>query len=105
MSAPLRTADRINRTLLEAHLWAVDRGITKTYASDVVEAVNAFLRGLEADGAILGGQCWADAELNTAESVAAGRIYFDFQFTPSYPAERVTFRSRLVDDYVETIFT
>ena len=101
----VRTADRINRTLLEAHLWAVDRNVTRTYATEVVESVNAFLRGLEADGAILGGQCWADAELNTPQSVAAGRIYFDFRFTPAYPAERVTFRSRIVDDYVESIFT
>ncbi len=101
----VRTADRINRALLEAHLWAVDRSITRTYTAEVVESANAFLRELEADGAILGGECWADGELNTPAAVAAGRNYFDVRFTPSYPAERVTFRSRLVDDYVETIFT
>ena len=100
----VRTADRINRALLESHLWAVDRNIRATYVSSVIESVNSFLRDLQRDGAILGGTCWADRELNTPASVAAGRIWFDFDFTPAYPAERVTFRSRLVDRYVETIF-
>ena len=100
----VRTADRINRALLAAHLWAVDRNIRRTYVASIVESVNAFLRDLQAQGAILGGQCWADRELNTDESIAAGRVYFDFDFTPAYPAERITFRSHLTDDYVETIF-
>ena len=100
----VRTADRINRALLAAHLWAVDRNITRTYREEVVESVNAFLRSLVALGAILGGRSWADPELNDAAAIAAGRIYFDFDFTPAYPAERITFRSRITDRYVETIF-
>ena len=100
----VRTADRINRTLLAAHLWAVDRNITRTYREEVVESVNAFLRSLVVQGAILGGRSWADPELNDAAAIAAGRIYFDFDFTPAYPAERITFRSRITDRYVETIF-
>lgn len=100
----VRTHARITRALLDAHLWAVDRNISRTYVSDVVESVNAFLRELESRGAILGGRCWADPELNPNAQVAGGRVYFDFDFTPAYPAERVTFRSHLVDDYVETIF-
>ena len=99
----VRIADRLNEAILRSHLWAVDRNITRTYVSDVVESVNAYLRQLAADGAILGGSCWADPELNTPESVASGRVYFDFDFTPAGPAERITFRSRLVDDYAETI--
>ena len=104
MGVPERRADRINRALLAAHLWAVDRNIGRTFVSEVVESVSAFLRGLQAQGAILGGRCWSDRELNTDESVAAGKLYIDFDFTPAYPAERITFRSRITDDYVETIF-
>jgi phage tail sheath protein FI len=99
-----RTADAINETILEAHLWAVDRGITKTYLQDVIEGVNAYLRTLQAKGAILGGSCWADPELNTPENIANGNVIFDFDFTPPYPAERVTFRSHLVNDYIKEIF-
>ena len=100
----VRTADRINESILEAHLWAVDRNITRTYVSDVVESVSAFLRGLVAQGAILGGRCWADPDLNPDSQVADGQLHLDFDFTPAYPAERITFRSRMTDRYVETIF-
>lgn len=99
-----RTADMINESLLYAHLWAVDRNITKTYVDEVTEGVNAYLRQLKAKGAILGGKCWADPDLNTSEAIADGRVYFDFDFTPTYPAEHITFRSRMVGDYLEEIF-
>lgn len=100
----VRTADTINESLLRAHMWAVDRGITKQYVEDVVNGVNSFLRDQKAKGAILGGTCWADKDLNTPASVAAGRVYFNFDFTPVYPAERIVFRSHLVDNYIEEIF-
>lgn len=99
-----RTADMVHESLLRAHLWAVDRNITKTYIEDVIEGVNAYLAHLVAVGAILGGRCWADAELNTPDQIAQGKIYFDFNFTPLSPAEHITFRSRLVNDYLTEIF-
>lgn len=99
-----RTADMINDSLLRAHLWAVDRNITKTYVQDVVEGVNAYLRHLTAIGAILGGQCWANPELNTPDQIAQGKVYFDFDFTPPFPAEHITFRSQMVNDYLTEIF-
>lgn len=101
----VRTADIIDDSLQAAHLWAVDRGITKNYVTEVIEGVNAFLRQLVVQGAILGGTCWADPDLNTADSIANGQIYFDFDFTPTYPAEHITFRSHLVNDYIQTIFS
>jgi phage tail sheath protein FI len=100
----VRTADAINDSLLRAHLWAIDRPITKTYVQDVIEGVNAYLRQLQALGAISGGSCWADPDLNTPADVEAGHVTFSFDFTPSFPAERVTFRSKLVNDYVKEIF-
>ena len=99
-----RTADMLNESILQAHLWAVDRNIDKTYVEDVTEGVNAYLRELKAKGAILGGACWPDPDLNTAAAVSDGHVYFNFDFTPPYPAERVIFQSHLVDDYIEEIF-
>lgn len=54
-------------------------------------------------GAVLGGRCWADEELNTPDQIAQGKVYFDFDFTPPYPAEHITFRSHLVNDYLVEI--
>lgn len=100
----VRTADIINDSLLRAHLWAVDRGITKQYVTDVIEGVNAYLRNLVSLGAILGGTCWADPDLNSADQIADGKVYFDFDFTPVYPAEHITFRSHLTNDYISEVF-
>ncbi|WP_374698705.1 phage tail sheath subtilisin-like domain-containing protein [Wolbachia endosymbiont (group B) of Limnophora tigrina] len=98
-----RTADLINDSLLRAHLWAVDRNITRTYLDDVIEGVNAYLAHLKAVGAILGGKCYANPDLNTQASIADGKVYFDFNFTPPYPAEQITFRSHLINDYIEEL--
>lgn len=100
----VRTADIINDSLQRAHLWAVDRGITKQYVTEVTESVNAYLRHLTNIGAILGGSCWADPELNTPDQIAQGKVYFDFDFTPVYPAEHIIMRSHLVGDYIKEIF-
>ncbi|GHT97930.1 hypothetical protein FACS1894126_2880 [Alphaproteobacteria bacterium] len=80
---------------MRAHLWAVDRNIVKNYVTDVVESVNAYLANLKSLGAIIDGKCFANDELNTPSNIADGKIYFDFEFVPSYPAEKVTFRSYL----------
>ncbi|UWS06387.1 phage tail sheath C-terminal domain-containing protein [Phaeobacter inhibens] len=95
-----RTADVLNESIQRAHMWAVDRAITKTYIDDVVEGVNGFIATLVAQDALLGGSCWADPDLNTAASIQNGQVWFNFDFTPPYPAERVTFRSHLTNEYI-----
>ncbi len=95
-----RTADMINESVQQAHLWAVDRCINRTYLQDVREGVNAYIRTLVARGAILGGTCWVNPELNTPADISDGHVTFDFDFTPCYPAERVTFRSILTNGYI-----
>ncbi len=99
-----RIADAINESIQRAHLWAVDRNITRTYVEDVTESVNAYLRQITALGAILGGDCWADGELNTPAAYAQGKIFFNYRFTDASPAEHVIFRSHVVDDFVADLF-
>lgn len=98
-----RTADIISDSILKAHLWAVDRNIVKNYLNDVTESVNAFLANLKSQGAILAGKCVANKELNTSANITEGKVYFDFEFTPAYPAEQVTFRAYLNNSDIETI--
>ncbi|RWQ35856.1 MAG: phage tail protein [Mesorhizobium sp.] len=99
----VRTADIINDSILRAHLWAVDRNITKTYIDDVEESVNAYIRSLVAMGALIGGRCYADPDLNSPASISEGKVWFNIDFTPPYPAEHVIFRSRITDDYLEDL--
>lgn len=98
-----RTADVISDSILQSHLWAVDRNVVKNYLTDVTESVNAFLAALKSQGAILAGKCVANRELNTAANITEGKVYFDFEFTPAYPAEQVTFRAYLSEDNIESI--
>lgn len=100
----VRTADILHDSLLRAHLWAVDRNITKTYIQDVTDGVNAYMRHLTQIGAIIGGECYADPDLNTPDQIQQGKVYFDFRFTPPYPAEHIVFRSTLTNEYLSTIF-
>jgi len=99
-----RSADVIASSLLAAHLWAVDKGITKTYFADVTEGVKRYLRSLQGRGAILGGDCWYDPDINTADQIQLGKATWDFDFTPVYPAQTVTFRSNLTDKYIKNLF-
>lgn len=99
----VRIADIINDSLLEAHLWAIDRNLTSTYYEDVQSGVQAFLDRMTAEGRIAGGTCWVNPDLNTSDDMKAGRAVFDFDFSPYGVAERITFRSRMVDDYLEEI--
>ena len=99
-----RTADIINDSVVRAHIWAVDQGITKNYVSEVVEGVNAYLRELKALGAIIDGRCWCDPDLNPASQVQKGIVVFSFDFTPPYSAEHVIFRSQLTNAYITEIF-
>lgn len=98
-----RTADIINDSILAAHLWAVDRNITKTYLQDVAGSVNDYLSTLTNLGAILGGTCWPDPDLNSPSNIALGKVYFNFEFTPPYPAQTVTFRSILTNSYLSEL--
>jgi phage tail sheath protein FI len=100
-----RTADMIEESILAAHLWAVDRNITKAYLEAVVEGVNAYLRYLKARGAIIDGKAWADKELNTASTLAAGQVYIDFDFCPPSPAEHITFQATLNTDYLTEVLS
>jgi len=95
-----RTADILHESLQRAHMWAVDRNISKTYLEDVADGVNGYIAQLVELGALLGGRCFPDPDLNTPAAIAEGKVYFNLEFTPPYPAEHITFRSHLVDTYI-----
>ena len=95
-----RTADILHESLQSAHMWAVDRNITKTYLEDVADGVNGYIAQLVELGALLGGRYFPDPDLTTPAAIAEGKVYFNLEFTPPYPAEHITFRSHLVDTYI-----
>ena len=98
-----RIADIIADSVQAAHLWAVDRPITKRYVEEVVEGVNAYLRSLRARSIIVEGSAWADPELNAAADLNQGHLTISFDFCDHPLVEKITFNYNLNTDYLESI--
>ena len=78
------------------------------YATDVVCDKNTGLEwyvGPDKDTNLNDAKAWADPKLNTPDSISAGKLYIDFDFTPPYPAEHISFRSHLVNDYLTEVLS
>ncbi|MGE4296929.1 MAG: phage tail sheath subtilisin-like domain-containing protein [Desulfovibrionaceae bacterium] len=98
-----RTADMIYESIEAAMLWAMDRPMSANLVLDVQGSVNAYLRHLRAQGAILGGKVWLDPELNTATTLSAGKLYVDFDIEPPAPLERLTWRAHRNSGYYDEL--
>lgn len=85
------------------HKWAVDRSITKTYVKDVTDGLDAFMRDLKAQGAIINFEVFPDTELNTASQIALGKVYWRIRFTDVPPAENPNFLFEVTDQWMTEV--
>lgn len=85
------------------HKWAVDRSITKTYVKDVTDGLEAFMRDLKAQGAIINFEVYPDTELNTASQIAQGKVYWRIRFTDVPPAENPNFLFEVTDQWMTEV--
>ena len=99
-----RMSDLIKKTIQAGILWAVDKGIRKNFVEDVCNSVKGVLNELQLKKAILGGDCWAEAESNPASAIKQGRIHFKYKFGPVYPAQTMEFEEIVTDEYLSDIF-
>lgn len=95
-----RTAQILSDTMAEGHMWAVDKPLHPSLAKDIVEGINAKFRDLRTQGYIIDGQCWFDPAFNSKESLKAGRLLLDYDFTPVPPLEDLTLQQRITDRYL-----
>ena len=94
-----RTADVIEDSIQETMLEYVDRPLDRENADDIIGTINAYMRQLIGLGAIFGGRAWLAEELNTAESMAAGVLYINYDFGPKSPTELISLRVRVNNNY------
>jgi len=85
------------------HKWAVDRSITKTYVKDVTDGLDAFMRDLKAQGAIINFEVFPDTEMNTASQIAQGKVYWRIRFTDVPPAENPNFLFEVTDQWMTEV--
>ncbi|EMB6256306.1 phage tail sheath protein [Serratia marcescens] len=95
-----RTAQVLADTMAEAHMWAVDKPVTATLIRDIVEGIKAKFRELKSNGYIIDADCWYDESANDKETLKAGKLYIDYDYTPVPPLEDLTLRQRITDKYL-----
>ena len=95
-----RTAQILADTMAEAHMWAIDRPMHASLVRDLVEGVNAKMREMKSQGYLIGGSCWYPDDINTKDTLKAGKLWVDYDYTPVPPLEDLTFRQRITDRYL-----
>jgi phage tail sheath protein FI len=95
-----RTAQVLADTMAEAQLWAIDKGMHPSLVRDIIESINAKFRDLVTNGYLIDGSAWFDAAANSADTLKAGKLYIDYDYTPVPPLENLMLRQRITDRYL-----
>lgn len=95
----VRTSQVLQDTIAAGLAWAVDKPMTRGLIRDILETINAEIRGLVAQGRLIGGRAWFDDAANAAADLAAGQLVISYEFTPAAPAELITLNQLITDKY------
>jgi phage tail sheath protein FI len=95
-----RTAQVLMDTIAEAHLWAIDKPMHGSLIKDIIEGINAKFSELKSNGYIVDGSAWFDPDTNTKETLKAGKLYVDYDYTPVPPLENLMLQQRITDRYL-----
>ena len=95
-----RTAQVLADTMAEAHMWANDKPLTPTLVKDIIAGIKAKFREMVSAGYLLGADCWYDESANDKESLKAGKLFINYDYTPVPPLEDLTLRQRITDTYL-----
>lgn len=95
-----RTAQVLADTMAEGQMWAVDGALNPSLARDIIEGLRAKLRSLVNQGYLIGADCWLDESVNDKDSLKAGKLTIDYDYTPVPPLENLMLRQRITDQYL-----
>jgi hypothetical protein len=95
-----RTAQVLADTMAEAHMWAVDMPLHPSLAKDILEGIKAKFRELKSAGYIIDGNAWIDNTANDKDTLKAGKLVIDYDYTPVPPLENLLLRQRITDQYL-----
>ncbi|HIE1445552.1 phage tail sheath protein [Serratia liquefaciens] len=95
-----RTAQVLADTMAEAHMWAVDMPLHPSLAKDILEGIKAKFRELRSAGYIIDGNAWIDDAANDKDTLKAGKLVIDYDYTPVPPLENLLLRQRITDQYL-----
>lgn len=95
-----RTAQVLADTMADAHMWANDKPLTPVLVREIIAGINAKFRELVNAGYLLGASCWYDEAANDKDTLKAGKLSIDYNYTPVPPLEDLTLRQRITDSYL-----
>lgn len=95
-----RTAQVLADTIAEAHFTYSDKPLHPSLVRDMLESINAKFRELKASGYIIDGSAWYNEEFNSKETLKAGKLTIDYDYTPVPPLENLIFQQRITDRYL-----
>jgi hypothetical protein len=95
-----RTAQVLADTMAEAQMWAADQPLYPSLATDIIEGIKAKFRELKTGGYIVDGDCWIDEAANDKDTLKAGKLVLDYDYTPVPPLENLLLRQRITDKYL-----
>lgn len=95
-----RTAQVLADTMAEGHFWAVDKPMHPSLVRDIVEGINAKFRELTRQGYLIGGECWYDPVANDKDTLKAGKLFIDYDYTPVPPLENLMLQQRITDRFL-----
>ncbi len=95
-----RTAQVLADTMAEAQFWAMDKPMHPSLVKDMLESINAKFRELVRGGYLIGGEAWFDESANDKDTLKAGKLFLDYDYTPVPPLEDLTLRQRITDRHL-----
>ncbi|MFJ3046990.1 phage tail sheath protein [Herbaspirillum chlorophenolicum] len=95
-----RTAQVLRDTIAEAMFEFVDVPMNPSIIKDIIASINAKFRSLKASGYIIDGEAWYDEQFNDKDTLKAGKLTIDYNFTPVPPLENLLFQQRITDQYL-----
>ncbi|OCC25323.1 phage tail protein [Croceicoccus estronivorus] len=95
----VRTAQVLQDTIAEGLVWAIDKPIVPGLIRDILESINAKFRDLKTQGRIIDAQARFRTADNSPAAMAAGRLVFDYDYTPCAPAESIGINQRITDRF------
>lgn len=95
-----RTAQVLADSIAEAQMPVVDGPLNPSQPRDVIESINGKFREWISQGYLVGASSWFDPEPNTAQVLASGKAYIDYDYTPVPPLENLMLRQRITDRYL-----
>lgn len=95
-----RSAQVLMDTMAEGQMWAVDGALNPSLARDIIESIRAKLRSLVSQGYLIGADCWLDESVNDKDTLKAGKLTIDYDYTPVPPLENLMLRQRISDKYL-----